>query len=435
MKNILKRYFILLIGILFVILISLEIKTGFLYFSFHKMSNNKKDPNIEFLLEIYDKIQENYWQKLSDVNLSNYFKQSIETLTKMSLPELNPKNKKGLVKVFKNVTSGLTYDKKTEFTIKLAQIILMNLEPKGRNSLYTKKLEKALSQRIKNISPERDLYKILGVKKSADKNQIEEVYKSKVKKLKTQKDEQAQKEIKKLTYAYEILKDPKKRQRYDKEKIEPTVFGKMLTPQILYIFIKKFSPETFEEFKSEVKKFDKGKLDTLILDLRKNIGGSIDILPYFLGPFIGFDQYAYEFYHQNEKQVFKTKIGWLPSLVRYKKVIVLIDKDTQSTAEVFSAVLKKYNVGVLVGDRTKGWGTVERVFKINHQIKPDEEFSIFLVHSLTLRDDNLPIEGRGVEPHINIKDPEWKSELFKYFNSEELVKVVEKTLSNPPLEI
>jgi C-terminal processing protease CtpA/Prc len=121
---------------------------------------------------------------------------------------------------------------------------------------------------------------------------------------------------------------------------------------------------------------------------------------------------------------FKTRIGWLPSLIQYKKVVVLINENTQSSAEVMAATLKKYNVGVLVGTTTKGWGTVERVFPLKSQLDPSEKYSIFLVHSLTLREDGKPIQGNGVTPTISIKDANWEEQLREYFDNEELIKAV-----------
>ena len=89
-----------------------------------------------------------------------------------------------------------------------------------------------------------------------------------------------------------------------------------------------------------------------------------------------------------------------------------------------AASLKKYNVGVLVGTTTKGWGTVERVFPLDHQIDDHEKFSLFLVHHITLREDGLPIEGRGVDPTISVKDPNWQKILLAHFNQPDIVKAV-----------
>jgi carboxyl-terminal processing protease len=149
---------------------------------------------------------------------------------------------------------------------------------------------------------------------------------------------------------------------------------KLLTSDILHLHLKKVSPSSLDELKRVTEKFDKeGGPTTLIFDLRDNIGGSLDILPYLLGPFIGPDSEAFRLYHQGEKQAFRTQTGWLPSLVRYKKVVILINNNTQSSAEVMAAALKKYNVGVLLGTPTKGWGTVERVFPLTQQISQNNK--------------------------------------------------------------
>ena len=111
--------------------------------------------------------------------------------------------------------------------------------------------------------------------------------------------------------------------------------------------------------------------------------------------------------------------------------MILIDNNTQSTAELMAATLKKYNVGILLGEKTRGWGTIERVFELKNQLSDGEKYSLFLVHHLTLRDDGQPIEGNGVEPHIYLSNSTWKQELLAYFNYPPLISAIQ-SLSPPP---
>ena len=129
-----------------------------------------------------------------------------------------------------------------------------------------------------------------------------------------------------------------------------------------------------------------------------------------------------------QKQDYKTKTSWLPSLIRYKKMIVLINDQTQSSAEVMASVLKKYNVGVLVGTPTKGWGTVEKVFPLENQLNDGKKYSIFLVHSLTLREDGQPIQDNKVQPLVDISDSNWDQQLLKYFDSPSLINKIKEVL-------
>lgn len=388
----------------------------------------KKDIYLAFIDEVYQVIKENYWEKISDEELTNLFQLGAERLT--GKPEkIKLKDKANLEKILAKILKTLkSKEKKKEFTAKLADIVLANLKPFGRNRLYNKKEEKSLKERVQNIS-QIDQYKVLGLKKEAPQEEIKIAYQEKIRELEPKKGSSAKvkQEYDQVQQAYKILSDPESKKIYDLTGAEPTIDYRLIRPEIFYLHLKKISPTSFDELKRITEEFDnKEELDTLIFDLRDNIGGSIDVLPYFLGPFIGFDQYAYEFFHQGEKTAFKTKTGWLPSLVRYKKVVILINEGTQSSAEVMASVLKKYNVGVTVGTPTKGWGTVEKVFPLKNQIDPKERFSIFLAHSLALREDGQLIEGNGVEPVININNPNWERELFAYIHYPELAEAVRK---------
>jgi len=403
------------------------------------VENFVQDVYARFLLEVYDKIQTNYWEKITDEQLSLLYKAGLEKLTEDSYV-LPSSDKQGVEEIFNKATENMEAEQKKELVANLAQIVLANLQPFGRSGLYTAKDEKALRDNVANIDASIDLYKELAVEKNSSQEEIEKSYQEKNSEIEkiindtTQPEETRQAAQEKKTQidrAHETLADEDKRENYNEAGVESTGSYKLIGPDIFYIHLKKMSPTTFDEFQAATQEVDEGEaLNTLIFDLRGNVGGAIDLMQWFLGPFIGPDQYAYEFYHRGEKEPFKTKIGWMPSLVRYKKVIILIDEQTQSSAEIMAATLKKYNTGVVIGTPTKGWGTVENVFPLDTILSEGEKHSIFLVHSVTLRDDGQPIEGRGVDPLININDENWKDQLYDYFNSNRLADVVEEVLNS-----
>jgi hypothetical protein len=392
------------------------------------LEENKENKYILFSKEVYDIIIESYWEDINDDQLVSSYVLGIEKI--IGQPQNLKRNDKQ--NLFKNMDYLLSQiedeEKKKQFVTQLADTVLVNLRPFGRSRLYTQKEEKALSDNVKNKA-EEDLYGVLGIDKNATDDQIAKAFEKESKEWNPEENNspEAQENYNKVQKAYEVLKEEDTKERYDTAGIEPTMEYKLITPEIFYLHITKFSPTTFDELQKVTQKVDQGNnLDTLILDLRNNIGGAIDGLPYFLGPFIGNDQYAYQFFHKGEKTDFKTKIGWLPSLVRYKKIVVLINENTQSSAEVMAATLKRFNVGVTLGKTTKGWGTVERVFPINNQLAEEEKYSIFLVHNITIDDNGQPIEGSGVVPAIEIESSNWKQQLLSYYEYPELVSAVEK---------
>lgn len=430
-----KRYLWVLV---LVVVFSLGIATSYFYFQKNQATltsiktEAEKDVYLKFLSEVYDKIKENYWESLTDEQLGNLFKLGIEKLTNKP-QDGKIKDKTDFLEMSENIMKIVKPDKKKEFVTQLTNLVLTNLKPAGRSALYTVQDKENLANKVRNINPETDLYLTLELGKDASEEEVDEAYQNKLAELSRDDSQEAQNKLELIKYAYQILSNTGQKENYDQAGIEPTVFAKLVRSNILHLYIKKMSPATLDELKKETEKNDnKDGLDTLILDLRANIGGSIDILPYLLGPFIGKNQYAFEFFHQEEYTPFKTKTGWLPSLIRYKKVVILIDDQTQSSAEVMAATLKKYNVGITVGTTTKGWGTIESVINIDQRIDPNEKYSIFLVHSLTLREDNQPIQGNGINPLISINDLDWEQQLSAYFDHNELIKAVKEVWNKAP---
>ncbi|MBI2019377.1 hypothetical protein HYS95_01765 [Candidatus Daviesbacteria bacterium] len=389
----------------------------------------EKNTPKSFVSEIYDKIKENYWNNISDAELLDLFKLSMDRNgAGLTVVKFEDKNK--LLDAVSKSVAGMNDEQKNQFLATVVSQVLSSLAPAGRSGLYTQKQEEQLKNTVSNINPEKDLYKDLGLKKGASESAVLDSFK----KLSASASGE---QLKTLTYAKDTLTQKDQKERYDKAGIEPTIFTKILSPGILYVQFKKFSPTSLEEFQKAFENYEQvpssgSKSDTslnaLIFDLRGNVGGAIDATAYFLGFFLGKGQYAFDFYHKGEYLPFKTQTDKMQSITRFKQVVVLIDQNSQSSAEMMAASLKKYHTGVLVGVPTKGWGTVERVFPLDNQISSKEKYSIFLVHSLTLRDDNQPIEGRGVEPDISIKDAAWPQKLLQYFNNQPLVDSVKSIL-------
>ncbi len=385
---------------------------------------NIEDQHVAFVVETYDMIKENYWDKITDEQLSELFQLALNHTTGGNY-SVEPKNISGLEETISDFLETKKEEEKKDFVALLAHTVLQNLQPLGRSALYTTVEEKQLRDNVSNIDREKDIYDSLSLVAGASMAEVEKAYKEKKEELEGDTSEEAKAELEKIEYAHTVLANESTKARYDETKAEPTVFTEIVSPNILYMKMSKLSPQTFNEFIEVSDSITDDKLNTLIFDLRGNVGGAVDTLQWFLGPFIGPNQYAYEFFQQEDLTPYKTKVGWLPSLVKYKRVVILIDGNSQSSAEIMAATFTKYNVGVLVGEPTKGWGTIENTFPMQTKLG-ENTYSLFLVHSITLRPDGQPIEGRGVDPIISITDPKWKEQLNEYFNDNKLINTVAK---------
>ncbi len=394
----------------------------------------EKDIYVRFIMESYDSINKNYWAKLSEDNLANLFQLSIQKVKNQTdLPEMATTSRSGVSKmVAKAITTATSSLAKKQIAVDTIILATTNLEPYGRNGLFSKKQETDLRQNVSNINPDTNLYKNLGVETGSPASVVEKAYKEKAAILAKATSTEAKDELKKITYANKVLTNEYNKKLYDENKIEPTVFSKILG-NTLYLAISKISPTTLSEIGVILDKASTTpRLDSVIIDLRGNIGGALDFLQYFLGAFVGQNQFAFDLFHQGEYDAQRTTIEKFEPLNRYKDRAILTDNMTQSTAELTAATFKRLNMAKVIGSTTRGWGTVENTFPLESVIDENESYSLFLVRSITLRDDNVPIEGRGVTPDIDVKSSTFKEDLQKAFRNSSLIRAVEEQMKSGP---
>ena len=412
---------------------ALLIVTGiFFYVKSPNASTEKKSPHIRWSMEVFDKIKSSYWRTVTDADLGNLFELAAEKVSGKPA-EPAPKTRAEVEAMIEKKLAGQTVADQKKFITTLAAVVLYNLPPAGRNALYTSRDETALRNEVKNVDTGKDLYATVGLTKGASTAEVEKSYTEQAIALKKENAPNVKQKLDELSYAKKVLTTPDTKANYDSAKIEPTVFAKTMSPEVYYIYIDKFSPTTFDEFVRTANASDgHGKLKALILDIRGNIGGAVDILPYFLGLFIGQNEYAYDFFHQDNYEPNKTKTPKLPSLAKFKHMAVLTDGLTQSSAEVMTTTFKRYNKAVVVGKTTRGWGTIENTFPIETVIDSSEKYSLFMVHRLTVRDDGEPVEGHGVEPNVDITKSDWRTSITDYIGYQPLLGAVKAAISTEP---
>jgi carboxyl-terminal processing protease len=131
----------------------------------------------------------------------------------------------------------------------------------------------------------------------------------------------------------------------------------MVTPEIGYIKINKFSATTSEEFTKAVNRLNKEGMQKLILDLRGNPGGflnaAIDVADEFLpdGKLIVYTEGK----SRPKSYAFATKKGRLLK----KDVVVLLDEGSASASEIVAGAIQDNDRGTIIGRRSFGKGLVQ----------------------------------------------------------------------------
>ncbi|HEY4527062.1 MAG TPA: S41 family peptidase [Candidatus Paceibacterota bacterium] len=396
----------------------------------YKTPEEKESEHVRFVMEAYDLIQKNYWQKAPDDQLANHFQLSLEKAAATS-SSIKAADRASAAKMLAAAFDALPNDEeKKKVAVGTLQVALYNLAPAGRNQLLSAEEQQAVQETVKNINPASDLYSELGVSASASKSEIQTAYEEKKEKLAIDPD--SEEKLARAEYVHNVLTNDSTKARYDESRAEPTVSSEK-HGATLYISIGRMSPVTVAEFTEILETASSTPYSSMIIDLRGNIGGALDQIPNFLGLFMGMNQYVFDLYHQDTFEVIRSPVGKLAELDRYKEIAILTDNMSQSSAEVFSAAVKRFGIATVVGTNTRGWGTVEGTYQIETKIDESTTHGLMLVYALTLREDNQPIDGVGVAPDISVSDAHWKNTLPQYFRSPNLIEAVQAFSARSPL--
>jgi C-terminal processing protease CtpA/Prc len=391
-------------------------------------TKEESDVYVRFDMEVFDKISKIYWQKTTPDNLAALFQLSLQKVLSSTTP-LVTKDRSGTAQMLSFAfNSATSTEAKKQLALNVAIVALYNLAPAGRNQIFSEKQETAFRETVSNINPAKDLYADLDLNTGASASEVEKIYNQKLLKLKNATSTEAKAELEKVKYAHTVLSNADNKALYDSAKIEPTLKNKKIG-STLYLDLRQVAPTSLYEM---VKVIDNASTtnayDTLIVDLRGNIGGSLDFLPALLGLFIGKDEYAFDFYGQDGRVPQRTTQPKYPEMDKFKEIAILTDNMTQSTAELTSATFKRYHMAKIVGTTTRGWGTIENTYPLQTVFDPSEKYTLLLVNSITLREDGQPIEGRGVDPDVNINDKNWQVKLSSAFKSQSLISAIKQVL-------
>jgi carboxyl-terminal processing protease len=130
-----------------------------------------------------------------------------------------------------------------------------------------------------------------------------------------------------------------------------------------YISLLRFARNSVTEFRRAVHDLKKQGMQSLILDLRGNTGGFLDIACGMANEFISPNRLlVYQEGRAQKRQDFKSVYS---GSFRKGDLVVLIDENTASASEIVSGAVQDWDRGTLIGRRTFGKGLVQRMFELS----------------------------------------------------------------------
>ena len=190
----------------------------------------------------------------------------------------------------------------------------------------------------------------------------------------------------------------------------PVVRSRMLPEELGYLQIEEFTEGTPEQFKKAYEELKKQKAQGLIIDLRNNPGGLLtsvcDTLEQILPE--GMIVYTEDRYGNREEH---TCEGKTPIEI---PLVVLVNEESASAAEIFAGAVKDHQVGTLVGTTTFGKGIVQKTYPLG------DGSAVKMTVSKYYTPNGVNIHGEGISPDVEVKWPEDKDTPVRISDMNEL---------------
>ncbi|MCC8161890.1 MAG: S41 family peptidase [Lachnospiraceae bacterium] len=140
-----------------------------------------------------------------------------------------------------------------------------------------------------------------------------------------------------------------------------TVEYELLEDGIGYIAITEFDDVTDEQFASALEDLESQGMQNLIIDLRDNGGGLVDVTCTILDSLLpeGLIVYTEDKYGNREEE-YSDAENYFDG-----EMVVLVNGNTASASEIFAGAIQDYGVGTLIGTQTFGKGIVQSLIPLS----------------------------------------------------------------------
>ena len=195
----------------------------------------------------------------------------------------------------------------------------------------------------------------------------------------------------------------------------PNISWEIKEGNVAYIQLYHFTETASEDFKNVANEVLKSDADRIVLDLRNNPGGllevSVDIAGWFFQE--GMVVTTEDRGGKGVNSIYKTRGSG--ALEEYP-MVVLTNQGSASASEILAGALRDHSDVKLVGEQTFGKGSVQQLIKLS------DGSNIKITVAKWLTPKGYSIEGNGLDPDVKV---EMTQEIFEKEGDVQLEKAIE----------
>lgn len=181
-----------------------------------------------------------------------------------------------------------------------------------------------------------------------------------------------------------------------------SVSSEMLDNNIGYIYISSFNTNdqgsdetTYTEFKDAVEELESEGMDKMIIDVRDNPGGVIDVVCDIADYILPEGIITYTETKDGKRHEYKSDKNEIDM-----PIVVLVNEHSASASEILTGALKDHDRAEIVGEKTYGKGIVQSVFAFA------DGSGVSMTTARYYTPDGECIHGIGIEPDVKVSASE-----------------------------
>ena len=176
----------------------------------------------------------------------------------------------------------------------------------------------------------------------------------------------------------------------------PSLKWELIDNDIAYVRIYQFSENLNFEFRKKAIEILNSPAKKVILDLRNNPGGYLEVAQYVAGWFLEKNKTVVieDFGQDKEKNIYRSEGNG--EFYQYPTV-VLINQGSASASEILAGALRDNYNAKLIGEKSLGKGSIQE------QVRLEKDSSVKITVAKWLTPKGISISGVGLEPDIEVE--------------------------------
>ena len=174
----------------------------------------------------------------------------------------------------------------------------------------------------------------------------------------------------------------------------PSVKAKMLDNKVGYVRLAEFSERTGRDLQEKLKELDSEGMRSLVLDLRSNPGGLLNVAAEVADKFLEKGQLIVYTESRSSDENMKFKAKQVPVIDADMPIVVLVNSGSASASEIVAGALRDWHRAVILGEKTFGKGSVQSIIPLS------DGSALRLTTAKYLTPEGHSINGVGIMPDI-----------------------------------